>query len=250
MTSAAEVFTVQLARASKKAVRFLRARNMSRTARDDIFAMAMLWCWENREKYSLTTTLETWFMNAVKNAYRAWSRDEVREATELLAEIPTNDTTEQAAVATSSARALVRALRPEYRRVMTLEAEGWTRSEMLALGIPERVISEARIRIRQLRKLLPEPAEYQRVARTFPAPSSEDTQPVSKIDQEIEQLEFSPPEGFDCPPCWRCMWYEGWLPPGHRSTRMQIVEPEVRAAVANTEAEKIRIANEVRNGCV
>ena len=64
----------------------------------------------------------------------------------------------------------------------------------------------------------------------------------------LEKLEFSPAAGKDCPPCWRCMWFEGYMPAGKRETRMKIEEAEVREAVKNTEARKIEIAQQVRDG--
>lgn len=245
MTTAAEVFVQQLARASKRSLSFLLSRNLTRADSDDVIADALAWCWENRANYSLTTTLETWFMNAVRHSYAAWLRSETRNASEALAEIPTNDTTEQTAEALSSAHVLARALPAESRRIVRLEMEGWSRKEMMALGHTERAISEARARIKQLRKLIPDSQEYQKVIRA-PARGSEDESPQPQIDKEIEQLEFPPQWGADCPPCWKCMWYEGWLPPGHRAVRMRIVEPDVRESIERTEAEKIRIANEVR----
>jgi hypothetical protein len=40
----------------------------------------------------------------------------------------------------------------------------------------------------------------------------------------------------------------GFLPDGKRSTRMDIVDPEVLEAVSQTEARKIEIAQQVRSG--
>ena len=65
---------------------------------------------------------------------------------------------------------------------------------------------------------------------------------------ELEQLDFAPPAGKDCPPCWRCQWYYGFMSSGKRETRMDIEDLEVREAVKNTEARKIEIAQRVRSG--
>ena len=132
-------------------MRFLRARGLGRDARDDVIAAAMLWCWENRDNYSLTATLEQWFLGAVRNAYQAWRAGESRNASEYMAEIPTGDTTQAVAEAWSSAQALVRALPRDYRRVALLEIQGYTREEMEAKGLTRRTIDEARARVRQLR---------------------------------------------------------------------------------------------------
>jgi DNA-directed RNA polymerase specialized sigma24 family protein len=249
MTTASEVFVVELARASRKANRFVR--DLPSADRKDVIAAALLWCWENRHNYSLTTTLDTWFAGAVRNAYRDWARGEIRNSAEAMAEIPTDDATANAVSAVSSADALMRALPREYKDVARYEMEGWSRREMEALGISRRVIDEARRRIRQLRKLLPDEQEFKRALRAVPpADASEHRPEMSQIDREIESLDFPPPSGQDCPSCWRCLWYEGWLPGETRSARMTIVEPEVAKAVADTEARKVAIARGVRDGTV
>lgn len=73
-----EVITRELARASKKAVRFLRVRGLTYADRQDILQDAILWCLENQNNYSLTTTLETWFINAVRNSYQDFKRHAAR----------------------------------------------------------------------------------------------------------------------------------------------------------------------------
>jgi DNA-directed RNA polymerase specialized sigma24 family protein len=240
-------------------MRFLRSRGLSRDARDDVIAAAMLWCWENRDNYSLTATLEQWFLGAVRDAYKMWARGESRNAFEYMAEIPTGDTTQAAAEARSSAQALVRALPRDYRRVALLEIQGYTRDEMEAKGLTRRTIDEARERIRQLRKFTPDAHEYRRVLRTPPAAdnyegSEELTEQGRKeespswIDREIAALDFPPPAGKECPPCWRCKWFEGYLPGPRKEVRMEIVERSIKAAVLWTERRKQRIAQEVRDG--
>jgi hypothetical protein len=69
---------------------------------------------------------------------------------------------------------------------------------------------------------------------------------LSEIDVALERLEFAPAAGQECPPCWKCKWYEGLMPDGKRPTRMEIADKEVRDAVKNTEARKIEIAQQVR----
>lgn len=248
MTSASEVFVLQLARSSRKANRFVR--HLQKVDREDVIAAALAWCWANREKYSLTTTLDTWFMNAVRDAYKAWLRTDNRvPAEQLIGEIPTGDTTEAAVAATQAAETLIRALPSEYKKVARLEMLGYTRAEMGEQGIPKQTIDEARSRIKQLRRLLPDDYEYRRVLRT-PRTSSPDhlSHEQPQIDKEIEALDFPPPGDNECPPCWRCLWFEGWLPGTVKSARMQIVEPEVAKAVTDTEARKVAIAKGVRNG--
>src|ERR1700680_403822 len=241
MTSAGEVFVIQLARASKRANLFLRARGMRSHDRDDVIATAILWCWEHRANYSLTTTLDTWFMNAIKEAHRNWARGAGLNSVEQLSDIPTGDATFAAAEAKSAAAALIRALPTEYKRVAKMLMEGYTRTEMMAAGLSHDTIYQARQRIRQLRRLLPDAHEYRRTLRAAPAPSTDETGALSWIDKEIEALDFPPPHGKDCPPCWRCKWFEGYLPGSHVQVRMPITEPEGAQAVSDTEAEQIRM---------
>jgi DNA-directed RNA polymerase specialized sigma24 family protein len=259
MTSASEVFVLQLSRASARANKFLRARSLNSDDRNDVVATAILWCWENRDNYSLTVTLDLWFLGAVRDAYKAWRAGEARNSSETIAEIPTGDTTQAAAEALSSAQALIRALPREYKRVLLLESIGYTREEMEGKGLSRRTIDEGRARIKQLRKLMPDAHEYRRVLRAYHPPSDSAVHPshdgVSNthqpnIDKEIAALDFPPPAGKECPPCWRCKWFEGYMPGSHVSVRMPITEPKIAEAVYNTEAEKVRIAQEVRNGTI
>lgn len=249
MTGAIEVFVRELARASRRAMSYLYRRGISSADRNDIVAGALAWCWENRESYSLTIAIEAWFGNAVKDSYKTWRRGELKNKSESLADIPTGDDTQGRAEALEAAQKLLTALPEAYRMVATLQMQGVTKSEMTERGISKRIIDAARARIKQLRRLMPDDHEYRRVLRSAPL-SGEHTAQYGQtaIDQEIEQLEFPPPQGADCPPCWRCCWFYGFLPAGHLSVRMKIVEPEVRDAVANTEAEKVRIATGVRDG--
>jgi DNA-directed RNA polymerase specialized sigma24 family protein len=252
MVSPGEVFVVQLARASRRANHFLRG--LSRADRDDVLAAALLWCWENRESYSLTTTLETWFVNAVRDARKQWvsgnQRNRGVSLDALVNAAPTGDTTLSGAQAAEAAEKLIRALPAEYKHVANLQLHGYSRAEMMAAGASKQVIDGARSRIKQLRRLLPDEQSYRRTLRTVTLSSDDATDKRSKIDRELEQLEFAPPSGKDCPPCWKCKYFEGYLPGAHRPTRMALQEPEVRVAVQETEARKIEIAKRVRNGNV
>ena len=247
--SASEVFTMQLARAAaKQANRFLRSRGLQKSDRDDVIAAAMLWCWEHRDQYSLTTTLETWFMNAVRDAYKELQRDELPTSEESLENMGGGDTTYDSVAAESSARVLISALTPLHAEVAALIMRGYTREEMVEKGISKRAIDEARQRIKQLSRLRPDEDVVRLVARTAPLSSDDADDRLSEIDMALEQLDFAPPAGRDCPPCWRCSWYEGFMPAGKRDTRMEIEDAAVREAVKNTEARKIEIAQQVRDG--
>jgi len=246
--SAAEVFTMQLGRgAAATAGRFLSARGLQKSDRDDVIAAAMLRCWENRDNYSLTTTLETWFMNAVRNAYQDLKRNELPTSSDSLDQLGGADETYNKASAESSAKALIGALTPSHKTVAVLTMRGYTREEMIEKGMSKRTIDEAHQRIKQLRRLLPDVEGERLIARTMPAVSSDDTDDaLSGIDVALAQLDFAPPAGKDCPPCWRCCYFLGFLPDGKLGTRLEIEDRDVRAAVKETEARKIEIAQQVR----
>jgi DNA-directed RNA polymerase specialized sigma24 family protein len=248
--SASEIFTMQLARAAaKQANKFLSTRGLQKSDRDDVIAAAMLWCWENRDNYSLTTTLETWFMNAVRNAYQDLQRNALPASAESIEQFGGTDTTYNRAAAESSARVLINSLTQSHKAVAVLTMHGYTRAEMLSKGISKRAIDEAHQRIKQLRRLLPDAEGARLIARTMPPVSSDDADDqLSEIDVALEQLDFAPPAGKDCPPCWRCCWFLGFMPAGKRETRLGIEDKEVREAVKNTEARKIEIAQQVRSG--
>jgi hypothetical protein len=248
--SASEVFTMQLARAAaKQANKFLSARGLQKSDRDDVIAAAMLWCWENRDSYSLTTTLETWFMNAVRDAYKGLQREELPTSDQSMEQMGGGDDTYSTVAAESAAMTLISALNQTGKMVAVMTMGGYTRAEMIERGISKRAIDETHQRIKQLRRLVPDADGVRLIARTMPAVSSDDTDDqLSEIDMALEQLDFAPPAGKDCPPCWRCMWFEGFMPAGKRDTRMDIDDKEVREAVKSIEARKIKIAQQVRSG--
>jgi DNA-directed RNA polymerase specialized sigma24 family protein len=257
MDRAEEIFTMQLARAAgKKANKFLHARGLQKADRNDVISAALLWCWDNRANYSLTTTLETWFMNAVRDAYKNLTRGELLLSEQSIDALTGGDDTHNISAAESAVDALLGALTPVDRNIALLTMQGFTYREIWKqYGHPKKVIDDAHQRIKQLRRLLPEP-ELRAAVRRGVTPRSPnldelDDSPQSQpssIDTEIEQLDFAPPAGKECPICWRCTWYYGFLPDGKRDTRMDIKDLEVREAVKNTEARKIQIAQQVRSG--
>lgn len=246
---AGEVFVVQLARASRRANRFIR--KLPREAREDVLAAALLWCWENREKYSLTTTLETWFVNAVRDAYKAWGRGERRNRSELVEEMRANDDPAWAAILEDAVRELVGTMDEADRAIVRLLLEGRYHTEIAA----QLTISRGSVekRLARMRSYIPRGAHEGVMLRRAVTPAApeydEADEPRSQIDRELEKLDLPPEHGKDCPPCWRCKWFEGYLPDGSvRSVRAEVVEPEVREAISRTEARKIEIAERVRAG--
>ena len=250
MDRAEEIFTMQLARAAgKQANRFLRSRGLQKSDRDDVISAALLWCWENRANYSLTTTLETWFMNAVRDGYKGLRRGELPRSDESIDQMASADPIYDAVAAESSAKALIDALTPVDKEIAILVMEGYTYREINKRGYANDAINGAQKRIKQLRRLLPEESRSKRLIQTPAAAVSDDAgDQLSGIDAELERLEFAPPAGKDCPPCWRCLWFEGFMPDGKRSVRMGVEDAEVREAVQSTEARKIEIAQRVRSG--
>jgi len=118
------------------------------------------------------------------------------------------------------------------------------------MGFSNQAVSNARKRIKQLRRLVPDTARASRLVSRAPARAGSDDadDQLSGIDVALAQLDFAPPAGKECPPCWRCLWFEGFMPAGKRNTRMEIEDAAVRAAVKSTEARKIEIAQQVRSG--
>lgn len=254
MDRAEEIFTMQLARAAgKKANKFLHTRGLQKSDRNDVISAALLWCWENRANYSLTTTLETWFMNAVRDAYKKLTRGELPISEQSVDALTGGDDTHNISAAESAVDALLSALTPVDREIALLTMQGFTRREIVKRGFDQYVIDNAHRRIKQLRRFLPDPEIRSAVrAAVTPQHANPDDADASQyeqssIDIEIEQLDFAPPAGKDCPPCYRCMWFYGFLPNGKRSTRMDIEDLEVREAVRVTEARKMDIAQQVRD---
>ena len=252
MTSATETFAVTLARASRQAMRFLRARGLGRDARDDVIAAAMLWCWENRDNYSLTATLEQWFLGAVRNAYRDYRRGELRQgATEIVQDMGAKDDPQYNVILRDAVETLSKNMDEVDRYIVTARLDDWTHAQIgSALGIERTAITK---RLSKMRDTLPVSVHVNTILRravTPPSPSSDDMGHIriGNIDNEIEALDFPPPAGKECPPCWRCKWFEGYLPGPRKEVRMEIVERSVKAAVLWTERRKQHIAQEVRDG--
>jgi hypothetical protein len=250
LTSAAESFVVALARASKRAKRHLRG--LDPASRDDVLATAILWCWEHKADYDPSVALEDWFLGAIRNARKSFEAGESRNAAELVPEMVSADDPVTHAEAIQAVEIVARALSPEEGRVADLMVAGYSRTEIRGqLGqVANDTLAAIRARLDALKPYIPDSRELRRVmrhARTPPAMGSDDHGELAPIDREIERLEFAPPAGADCPPCWRCQWFDGFMPGPHRPVRMPIVEPAVRDAVRDTEARKLEIAQKVRD---
>jgi RNA polymerase sigma factor (sigma-70 family) len=251
MNSATEAFALQLARASRQATRFLRSRQLHSDARRDVLAAAMLWCWENRDNYSLTATLEVWFLGAVRNAYRDYWRGELRQGvTEIVENMGSKDDPEYNVMLQDAVRTMAANMDEIDRAIVQLTLDGKNQREVReTLKLSRDTVDR---RLSKMRDKIPASAHVNTILRRVVTPaaraSDEPMGGQSQIDKEIEALEFVPPQGKECPPCWRCKWFEGYMPGARRSLRMPIQERSVKAAVLWTERRKIRIAQEVRDG--
>lgn len=249
MTSAGELFVVALARASRRARRHLRG--LDPAARDDILATAILWCWENRATYSPVVSLDTWFVSAIRHAKQAWARSEAHTVAELIEAIAApEDTSAQAELLQLEDRLQKRleAMSVTERKIAALQVRGHTQDEIVQrLRVSAATVSDVRRKLAPLKRLLPDNREWCRVVRKSQSLDSDDIREPAPIDKEIERLEFAPPAGKDCPPCWRCKWFDGYLPTPNTKRRDPItVEPDIRAAVLSIEARKVEIAKQIR----
>jgi RNA polymerase sigma factor (sigma-70 family) len=253
MNSAAEAFALELARASRQAMRFLRARGLTRDARNDVIAAAMLWCWENQDNYSLTATLDQWFLGAIRNAYRDYLRGEIRHGTtDVVESMGAKDDPEYNTMLQDAVKTLAANMDEIDRAIVQLTLDGKSQREVhTALSLDMRTVER---RLAKMRDQIPESAHANTILRRIVTPMAADMYEgynkdgESWIDKEIAALDFPPPSGKECPPCWRCKWFEGYMPGAGRSVRMPIQERSVKAAVLWTERRKIKIAQEVRDG--
>lgn len=243
-------FVVALAKASKMAQRHLRT--LGSADREDVIAQATLWCWENRESYDSKISVEQWFARAVEHAKRDWLKNEEREVVDVVVDIGETDTVSGEVViqqVIEDLEARITDMTPNEQRVAAMLLRGYSRDDIREQigAVDNNTIAKIYKRISYIQRQLPDTNSARwAVRRAVPLDSddADDTPPA--IDRDIARLEFPPPAGHDCPPCWRCKWFYGYLPADKIPTAMQIVEPEVRDAIRDTEARKIDIAHRVR----
>lgn len=63
-------------------------------------------------------------------------------------------------------------------------------------------------------------------------------------------LRALPRHAKDCPPCWRCRYFDGWLPEDDDEVRESgdaATDPEIKAACHRIDANKIRVAQWIRS---
>lgn len=247
MSTAAELFVITLARASRKAGLYLN--RMSRHDREDVLQGAIAWCWENRENYDPKLSLDEWFLNAVRDAKKLWTRHERRRGSADLDNLISPDEPSVQAEAAQARELILKrvAAMPEmHRAIADLQLQQFTRDEIAdTLKVDHNAISEVRKKLAPMQRHIPDSRTLRRVIRGKSFHGEHQGAP-SGIDHAIAQIDFPPPSGKDCRPCWRCKWFEGYLPRGHLDHKMEIAEPDVRKAVSDTEARKIEIAKRIK----
>jgi hypothetical protein len=81
--------------------------------------------------------------------------------------------------------------------------------------------------------------------------SANEAPPVEKTPVLFEPVESTKADpiqkhGKDCPPCWRCRYFDGWLPRGTPKPYPVGNDGGVAEAMANLDRRKLEIANWVR----
>lgn len=222
---------LESSRSERLAHRFLSG--LSPDDRADVLQSARLWAWEHRHLAPRTRSSSSWFVGIVRNQRRQLLRQQHTEPLDGDADAPQGDTTLAHAEAVSSAEALGRALPPDYRRVAQLEAAGYSRSEMVKLGLSKHTVDEARSRVRQLRRLVPDEHDFRPSPATpaargsdhaFGEPGDDDTAsgwPAIDIEMhhQLTELDHRPRLGPD-------------------DSVPRSSDPDVRAAVEATEARR------------
>jgi DNA-directed RNA polymerase specialized sigma24 family protein len=238
--SAAEVFATELGRASKRSVHLLTG--LTRADRDDAISAAMLQAWEQRDTLK-DQKLDEWFAEILRGSVRHIKRSSRSRSysSMKLNEIAGIDSTSQSAEAISDAEALTKKLTAREQAVAMKLAEGYALTQIATeLKMPQKELKRI---TRKLKKLNNEHYFNEpRTAYSPPADSDHREEPLAPIDHEIEKLLRRPATSTaDCPVCWRCFWFEGLTPVHYHPPTL--LEPEIQAAVAATEARKIQIGN-------
>lgn len=253
MTTAATQFVIELARsASRRSHRLLRG--LSKADRDDVLSAAILACWEGRDAVGAidAPALDDWFMAALSkarddNRRHCYNRRDVD--TELPRDIGIPDDTITRASESSTTELMLRHFKPDELKAIGIIENGDTRKVAKKLKWSPYQERTFRAKISSLRLKIPElphlsaPHVTARTARHKDSDSA--TPALSKGDHEIASIDFAPAEGKDCPPCFRCKYFDGWLPANYKPTKL--ADLEVQTAVQSTEARKIAIAEAVRD---
>lgn len=243
MSSAIEQFVIELARSRAPAQKFLRGLN--REDADDVLAQAVLFAWEHRAEYTNDVAPAQWFSRFLSQARRAFkphgpmtrSLDELTAArgVDRLADLASSADTARESEVRSAAEGLLAAFDADERRVLRLRSAGHSVKETAELtGFPRAHVMRVMARARRYRDVLPElaPAERTRRHVTAGEHDPEKREPAA-IDAEIERILQRPrTERADCPPCWRCMWYDALRGSGH-VTEVDMRKDSIAESVSN-----------------
>ncbi len=242
--SAVETFVLQLARVAKRGSWHLRG--LGAADRDDVVAAALLWCWEHRAEFDQhVMPLDKWFAERLKAARRQRRRP---PAASSLHALVADDDTERHAAARAAVEWLERSLTSQDRSIAHALGKGLSiRATADRVGVSKDAVHEFRKRIRKVRDLLP----GERIMLTPQRPmSDEDWREATAIDHALAALISGPRIGKECPPCWRCCWFLGFIPDPKTYQPTTLADDEVQTAVRATERRKIEIANEIRHSAV
>jgi hypothetical protein len=251
MTSAAEQFVVELARsASRRSHRLLRG--LSKHDRDDVLSAAILACWEGRDAVGAVDApaLDDWFMDALVKARNDHRKNHRHSHEPIEDELGVPDDVVVTTSAISTQELMLRHFSPDQLKGIAIIENGDTRKVAKRLKWTPYMERAFRAKINKLRELIPDlphlsaPHITARTRKHKDADSA--VTELSTGDHEIGRIDFVPAEGADCPPCWRCKWFEGWSPANYKPTKL--ADAEVQTAVQATEARKIEIANSVSTG--
>lgn len=248
MTSAAETFVIELARsASRRSHRLLRG--LSKADRDDVLSAAILACWEGRDAVGAidAPALDDWFLDALVKARNDHRKNRRYSHEPLGDELGVPDDVIIEASESSTQALMFKHFNAEERKALTIIENGNTAKVAKKLKWSPWQERAFRAKIRALRDQIPElpylsaPHVSARTRKHKDSDGSEGE--LSPGDRSVARIDFVPEAGKDCPPCWRCKWFDGWAPASYKPTKL--ADPEVQLAVQRTEAAKIEIANNI-----
>lgn len=239
MSSAVEQFIIELARSSGHALRVLD--RVPARARSDVLAAGITNAWERRAEYEPPQLPEIWFGKFLRAAAREWRKGErgLVDITALDETVP--DETSALAEMQSEIEHAINLRGPAVAEAMSELIAGRANRDV-ERSYGRHTYELARKVAGKLERQLRNPRIAQRLLRAHT--TEPDNKRLAKIDHEIARIDFPPHERAECPVCWRCMYFYGYLPTGKHEARMKIVEPDIGEAIAATEKRKMQIAEQ------
>lgn len=234
---------MQLAKVSERGSRHLRG--LTPTDREDVIAAAVLHCWENRTTFDQhVQPLDEWFATRLKAARRQLINSQ-KNYVKLLNDVIDTERGGNEAEMHIAAEEFMQELNPDARQAIGMLAAGYS-VRIVATEMPQL----SRTTVKSLHRKMKELQDIIIVSRFYPgsaAPREYTPTQGAGIDHAIEALLRGPRPGKECPPCWRCSWYYGYLPNSEHFKPAAHADPEIRLAMRNLENRKIEIANELRS---